>query len=348
MAPLAPAEATSTVPSQAPSTMPPSNAPTPRRALVFIGFMGAGKSRAALAVAQALGVRALDSDVLLEERMGHSIAREFELNGEASFREREEELACELLAHAGPGSVIALGGGSVLSERVRRALEPHVGVLLDIAPGLAWERVGRTGGERSGEGGARPLARGPEAFAALHAQRTPIYEGLADAFLPAAPEVALRALRALCALSAAPAGTRLLWAASASGEYPVLIGSGLLDPGILATETLRDDLWPLDRARSQAFCVTDETVGALYAGRLGSLAGRVAIPPGEAHKTLASAERVWRELVAGGMTRADHVIALGGGVVGDLAGFCAATYQRGVPVVQVPTSLLAQVDSAYG
>jgi shikimate kinase/3-dehydroquinate synthase len=57
---------------------------------------------------------------------------------------------------------------------------------------------------------------------------------------------------------------------------------------------------------------------------------------------------VWESLVAGGMTRADHIVALGGGVVGDLAGFCAATYQRGVPVVHVPTSIVAQVDSAYG
>jgi shikimate kinase/3-dehydroquinate synthase len=74
----------------------------------------------------------------------------------------------------------------------------------------------------------------------------------------------------------------------------------------------------------------------------------IAIPPGESHKTLASAERVWHELAREGMTRADRLIALGGGVVGDLAGFCAATYQRGVPVVQVPTTLVAQVDSAYG
>jgi shikimate kinase/3-dehydroquinate synthase len=94
--------------------------------------------------------------------------------------------------------------------------------------------------------------------------------------------------------------------------------------------------------------VSDETVGALYGDRLGELAGMTTIAPGEAQKTLAGAERVWRALADAGMTRADHVVALGGGVVGDLAGFCAATYQRGVPVVHVPTTLVAQVDSAYG
>jgi shikimate kinase/3-dehydroquinate synthase len=74
----------------------------------------------------------------------------------------------------------------------------------------------------------------------------------------------------------------------------------------------------------------------------------VTIMPGEQSKTIAHAEIVWTELVRTGMTRADLLVALGGGVVGDLAGFCAATYQRGVRYVQVPTSLVAQVDSAYG
>jgi shikimate kinase/3-dehydroquinate synthase len=78
------------------------------------------------------------------------------------------------------------------------------------------------------------------------------------------------------------------------------------------------------------------------------LAGLVQVEPGEPSKTLAEAERILRELARLGMSRADHLVALGGGVVGDLAGFCAATYQRGVDVVQVPTTLLAQVDSAYG
>jgi shikimate kinase/3-dehydroquinate synthase len=78
------------------------------------------------------------------------------------------------------------------------------------------------------------------------------------------------------------------------------------------------------------------------------LAGVVEVPPGEEHKTVGSAERVWRALATQGVRRGDHLVAVGGGVVGDLAGFCAATYQRGIPVVQVPTTLVAQVDSAYG
>jgi shikimate kinase/3-dehydroquinate synthase len=86
----------------------------------------------------------------------------------------------------------------------------------------------------------------------------------------------------------------------------------------------------------------------MHGRRVEPLAGSVLVEPGEQSKTLAEAERVWHELAAAGMTRADHIVALGGGVVGDLAGFCAATYQRGMPVVHVPTTLVAQVDSAYG
>ena len=349
------------------------------RALVFIGFMGAGKSTAAAEVAAALGVEALDSDLLLEASTGHSIAREFELHGEPAFRAREERLVCELLEQAGSGAaqpVVALGGGAVLSERVRAALAAHLVVLLDVDPVLAWERV---------QGQGRPLASDRAAFAALHAERRTLYEELADAILPAhLPGVATRALPALRALAAASAtgreagreeadgagagvaarleGTprlegaarlddapRLLWAAAASGEYPVLVGRGLLGAGSPSS------VWELGSRGSasagtsgHAFCVTDETVAALYTPPLRARHAPIAISPGEAHKTLASAERVWRELAAAGMTRADRIVALGGGVVGDLAGFCAATYQRGVPVVQAPTTLVAQVDSAYG
>jgi shikimate kinase/3-dehydroquinate synthase len=111
-------------------------------------------------------------------------------------------------------------------------------------------------------------------------------------------------------------------------------------------------LWP--RA-GRCFVVADEMAHALHGGMLeDALAGHVdlgetvVVSPGERHKSLAEAERVLRALAVAGMQRADTLIAFGGGVVGDLAGFCAATYQRGVAVVHVPTTIVAQVDSAYG
>jgi shikimate kinase / 3-dehydroquinate synthase len=316
-------------------------AKAPGRAIVLIGFMGSGKSTVAGELAGALGVEALDSDLLLEERLGRSVAEEFELNGEPAFRAAEEQLVRELLENAGAGSVIALGGGSVCAEGVRSSLGPHMTVLLDVEPRTAWERV------RAGENGIgtaqRPLARDWGAFSALHSARRGLYEELADARLPAlTPGGAPHVLGALRALSAAPAGTRLLWASATSGDYPVLCGRGLLGAENLS------DIWPLDRSVSRAFCVSDESVWGLYGERLGELAGKAVIAPGEGQKTLASAERVWHELARAELTRSDHLVALGGGVVGDLGGFCAATYQRGVPVVQIPTTLLAQVDSAYG
>jgi shikimate kinase/3-dehydroquinate synthase len=314
----------------------------PSRALVFIGFMGAGKSTVAGEVAATLSVQALDSDRLLEEQLGHSIAEEFRTRGEASFRAAEEQLVCRLLGRAGAGSVIALGGGSVLSERVRAALEPHLTVLLDIDAAAAWRRAGanaNSGREK------RPLASDRGAFDDLHASRLSLYEQLADAILPAlTPRVGVRALPVLSGLSHAPAGTRLLWASAASGDYPVLVGRGLLSPEMCS----RADIWPLARETSRPYCVSDQNVAVLYGERLGGVGEMIEIVPGERNKTLVSAELVWNALVAGGMTRADHVVALGGGVVGDLAGFCAATYQRGVSVVHVPTTLVAQVDSAYG
>ena len=279
-------------------------------ALVLIGFMGAGKSTLASRLAKRRGRAPIDGDALLVERFGHSVAREFDLHGEQAFRAAEEKVMCGLLQGVDARDVVALGGGSVVSARVRTALTGHTTALIEVAPEVAWERVHRD------DGSERPLARDRDAFEALYVQRRSLYEQVADA--------------------------HLLWAESASGEYPVLVGRGLLGGERLAA------VWPFDRLASRPFCVTDETVGELYGGQLGGLTKTIAIPPGESAKTLASADRVWRELAQAGMTRADHLVALGGGVVGDLAGFCAATYQRGVPVVHVPTTLVAMVDSAYG
>jgi len=304
----------------------------------LIGFMGAGKSNAARELAAALAAECYDSDAVLQERFGHSVAEEFARGGEAAFRAAEERVVCELLASAGSDAVIALGGGSVLSEQVRAALAAHVTVLLDVPVERCWERVGSA----SEDGEPRPLAHDREAFARLYAERAELYERLADAVIVQPPRGAVaRAAGALRAL-ARTRGARLLWASASAGQYPVFIAPALLsDPASL------ERVWPLAKG-SRRFLVSDTNVAPLYAPRLGGCAAAVTIAAGEEHKTVASAQRIWGELLAARMTRADHVVGLGGGVVGDLAGFCAGTYQRGVPVVHVPTTLVAQVDSAYG
>jgi shikimate kinase / 3-dehydroquinate synthase len=293
-------------------------------ALVFIGFMGAGKSTA-LTAAREAGLQTTEIDALMEKAFGKPIREAFEEDGEEAFRSREAEVVGELLEQA-DGGAIALGGGSVLSERVREALGRHFVVWLQVDAREAWRRIARSD---------RPLATNAEDVERLLAERQPYYESLADAILPPGDRgLVSRAMTSLVALTELP-GTKMLWASSASGEYPVFVGSGLLGGG----------LRPLPGRR---FCITDAAVGPLYAERLEPLAGRVEVRPGETAKTMTEAERVLRELARAGMSREDHVVALGGGVVGDLAGFCAHLYQRGVPVVQVPTTLVAQVDSAYG
>jgi shikimate kinase/3-dehydroquinate synthase len=295
------------------------------RALVFIGFMGAGKTSAARAAASALGVDAVDSDEVLEERIG-PIDAYFAEHGEPAFRAEEERIVSDLLERP-PSPLISLGGGAVTSARVRELLGRHTVVLLSVDVDTAWRRCAHK---------RRPLALDRDRFAALHAEREALYESCADAvLLHSDRDTVRRAVGALRGLADAPHGTKLLWATAASGDYPVHVGEGLLDAG----------RWPLEGRR---FLVTDESVGALYAARLGDVAADVRIPPGEEAKTLATTERVLRALAESGMDHDDHVVALGGGVVGDLAGFAAAIYQRGVPVVQVPTTLVAQVDSAYG
>lgn len=297
-----------------------------RPAIVFIGFMGAGKSTA-LTAARKAGLETTEIDALMEAAFGKPISQAFEEDGEEAFRAREDEVVGELLEQA-DGGAIALGGGSILSKRVREALERHVVVLLEIDAAEAWRRIEDTN---------RPLATSEADVAALLAKREPLYEELADAVVPMADEgVVERALPLLCALLDLPAGSRLLWATSASGEYPVLVGRGVLEV----------DWWPLG---GRPFLIADTyTLGISreynpkkFLGVNGSIAG-------EETKTMSQAEQILEDMAEKGMTREDHVVAFGGGVVGDIAGFCAHVYQRGVPVVQVPTTLVAQVDSAYG
>jgi shikimate kinase/3-dehydroquinate synthase len=345
--------------------------------LVLVGFMGAGKSSALPDV--------LDTDRLLEDQLGMSIASFFAAYGEEKFRRREESVVLRALRSGAP--VVALGGGSLGSEAVRAALASHTVVWLEVSAETAWQRVvgedpppggrppaaggssaagrapaaggssaagrapaaggssaaGRApaagGSSAAGRASAadRPLAADREAFFALHAAREPVYAAAADAFLPEGdPELVARALPALRALPAAAPGCKLVWARTASGEYPVYVGRGIAGSVLPGADAGR------------GFLVTDEHVGPLHGMRMRGIEQTITIAAGEEHKTLAAAETVWRSLARHGMGHGDRIVALGGGVVGDLAGFCAATYQRGVAVVQVPTTVVGQVDSAYG
>jgi shikimate kinase/3-dehydroquinate synthase len=290
----------------------------------LIGFMGAGKTTAA----RALGESAVDVDEVIEARRGRRVQDIFAQEGEAAFREVEEQVTLELLADPAV-EVVALGGGAVGSPRVREALARTRVIWLETVWEDAWQRVAGNG--------IRPLAQDPRRFNELHVERQPVYESLADVIVPATQSRQMPAI--LEALAGLPhPDTKMLWATSASSDYPVYIGSGLV------TE---HGFWPAT-SPGRRLLVTDYNAGRHYGDRFDPLIGDVRIMPGEQSKTIAHAEIVWTEMVRHGATRSDVMVALGGGVVGDLAGFCAATYQRGVRVVQVPTTLVAQVDSAIG
>jgi 3-dehydroquinate synthase len=137
-----------------------------------------------------------------------------------------------------------------------------------------------------------------------------------------------------------------LFVALGSRSYPIHIGAGLVD---------RAALFAAHVAGRRAAVVTNETVAPLFADRIeaslraaGATTLRVVLPDGESFKTLETLNRIFDTLLTANADRRTVIVALGGGVVGDIAGFAAATYQRGIPYIQVPTTLLAQVDSSVG
>ena len=128
------------------------------------------------------------------------------------------------------------------------------------------------------------------------------------------------------------------------GEYPVYVGQGLLGMASVIDRHLE----------GRILVVSDENVSELYLDRLRPVLSRIAhkrrliLPAGEEHKTMASWQKIIDELVALKAQRDATILALGGGVIGDMAGFAAACYMRGIRVIQLPTTLLAQVDAAVG
>jgi shikimate kinase/3-dehydroquinate synthase len=310
------------------------------RSLVLVGLMGAGKTSIGRRLALRLGMPFRDADAEIEQAAGCSIAELFARYGEPAFREGERRVIRRLLE--GPPLVLATGGGAFMDTETRamvRGQATSVWLRCSLAT-LVRRTSART---------HRPLLQvGDPArvLASLMEQRHPIYAE-ADIVVDCgedSPETTTgRVLEALHAWSP----PRRLPVALASASYHVVIGDGLLArAGALLAPVL---------PQKRAVVVTDETVAGLHLPALlaglaeaGFEARTVIVPPGEASKSLACYARVTDALLEAGVERQTCVVALGGGVVGDLAGFAAATVLRGLPFVQVPTTLLAQVDSSVG
>ncbi len=296
------------------------------RKLVLIGFMGAGKSTAAAGVAEALGLDAIDVDAA-----DRAVARQ----------------ADRARVRAGRRGGVPRGRGTRHARAAAgsRRLRPVAGRgrdRLGCGSRRAVAITSRSGSTRTltRRGRGAPPAAGRWRRRARHSQRSMALGSRSTRSSPTSScQVSDQQRSGPCSPhSMVSRPTRSCCGpTSASGDYAAYVGPGLLS----------ERFWP-PAIEGRRFLVSDGNVARLYGDALAPLTGRVAIMPGEQSKTVAHAEIVWTELARAGLTRQDLVIALGGGVVGDLAGFCAATYQRGVRYVQVPTSLVAQVDSAYG
>lgn len=310
------------------------------RSLVMVGMMGAGKTTIGRKLAQRLGLPFVDADHEIERAAGCSVAEIFERFGETEFRTGERRVIARLLA--GPQAVVATGGGAVTDGETRRLIrERGVSVWLRCSLPTLLRRVsGRT---------HRPLlAQGDPAatLARLLAERSPLYaeaELAVDCGDDSTDATADRVMRAL----ARAHESRRVRVALAGRAYDVVIGENLLErAGRLLAPVL---------PQKRAVVVTDTHVAALHLRTLvaslsdaGIAAREVVVPAGEASKRLEVFGRVADAILEGGVERRTTVIALGGGVIGDLAGFAAASVMRGLPFVQVPTTLLSQVDSSVG
>lgn len=302
--------------------------------LILLGFMGAGKSTVGAIIADRLGWDFVDLDEVIAREAGRTIGSLFETEGEYGFRLREKEALARVCA--GSRQVIAPGGGAILDpENIRLMAVSATVVVLHAPPEKLWRRVQDTD---------RPLAMEREGFMRRYREREARYAAfpirVSTSF--GHPGLAADTILSRCFGTSAEVRVDL-----ADRSYDLAIA-----PNALASlgERMAKVLKP-----GPCLVVTNPTVQRLYgeaAKRALEAAGWApvfgVVPDSEGAKSLKEAERLYDLLVERRLERQSPVVALGGGVVGDLAGFVAATYQRGVPFVQVPTTLLAQIDSSVG
>lgn len=311
------------------------------RPLILAGFMGAGKTTIGRIAARELGYDFIDTDAEIERRAGLTVPQIFEQMGEPHFRALETALVSELVGRE--RVVVATGGGMIVDAANRAALlRAGVVICLTASPEAILRRV---------DASTRPMLRPTRPGEHIHDRVAQLLKARAPAYAELhyhldtthrSPEEAAR-----CALDIYRAERERIPVRHPAGQYDIVIGEGMIDQAGFA---LAARGWSPPLA-----IVSDSEVGPLYAGRLQRALGRAGLtsfihfmPAGETHKTLRSVEDMYQAFAVNGLERNGAVIALGGGVVGDVAGFAAATFMRGVPFVQMPASLLAMADSSIG
>ncbi|MCV0402450.1 MAG: hypothetical protein K5924_01940 [Chloroflexi bacterium] len=297
--------------------------------IVLVGMPASGKSTVGRLLAERLGLPHLDTDDLAARRIGMPVPDYINRHGEAAYRAEESAAVGE--ACAVPGAIISTGGGAALDPLNRWALWHHGTVAwLDPEAHHLLERLKADGVDRPT---LQPYA--PDRLTAVMAERAPVYRA-ADVRVDASMAPETIANEVIATLQP-PAGRRLFDAdvprAHPMGpEYArIVLGVDLDDaPGGVAV---------VDR---RLLDVAPEIVQRRGARATLPLRG------GERTKRLSSLERVLEWLAAHRVERSTPLVAVGGGTIGDVAGTAAALYARGIPLVQVPTTWLAQADSAIG
>ena len=324
--------------------------------IFLVGLMGAGKTTVGRALAKKLNKRFIDSDHEIESRTGASIPVIFEIEGEEGFRRREAEVIRDLTAQQ--GVILATGGGAVLRPENRAFLKERGTVIyLRAAVNQILQRTSRDKN--------RPLLQTADPRKRLEdltREREPLYREVADLIVETGrpniaalvqsilDQLAERDANASSSMSTpqntqANSHTVTLQVDLGERSYPIVIGPG----------RLTDSGWCKHVAGERVAVVTNTTVGPLYLETVrktleaaGKRVTSVVLPDGEEEKNWNSLMLIYDALLREQCDRKTTLIALGGGVIGDMTGFAAATYMRGVPFIQIPTTLLAQVDSSVG
>jgi len=311
--------------------------------IVLTGFMGTGKTAVGRCVSERLGREFVDVDAVIEAREGKSVRAIFTTRGEEYFRAVESALCKELGGRE--GLVIATGGGALVNSIGRAQFANASVVCLDATVDAVLMRLK--------DAQDRPLLAGDnlrDRVEALMAARRTAYAQIPIHVDTTGKTIEQVADQIIALLRSEPDIQRLD-VTTPEGAYPVLVGAGMLDQAgsVLARLSASNPF------SSRCALITNPRVGGLYAARVieslrtaGFDPSLIEIPDGEEFKTLATVSAVYDQLVHEKLDRHSAILALAGGVVGDLAGFVAATFLRGVPFVQLPTTLLAMVDASIG